>query len=238
MGTGLPGSSEDGEGTLGAEPASTSTLAQPSAASANPTLALCAAASLGAASFVPAWVTLAAAAGLGAGSLVQARAGAWLQVATALSAALVVAGWTVPALSALWPAHAVGALMVTALTVIAAGGAGSFGWLRRGVLGGPVLLWTFLVVAVASGALLLWYVLLRPSLDGLGFPDVHPALLLLGVLGWSILNAATEEALFRRAAPPAALSAGRPEGQPAEASGPALETSPAKVGPTASARGS
>ena len=185
---------------MGAAPASTSTLLQPSAASgasANPTLAICAAASLGAASFVPVWVKLAAAAGLGAGALVQARAGAWLQVATALSAGLLMAAWTVPALTGLWPAPAVGALTVTALIVIAAGGARSFGWVRRGALGGPILLWTVLVVTAANGALLLWYLLLRPPLDGLGFPDVRPALLLLGVLGWSILNAATEEALFR-----------------------------------------
>ena len=71
--------------------------------------------------------------------------------------------------------------------------------LRRGELGGSVVWLALGVVVVSSSALVTWRWLARPELGDLDrmLPDVALPLLLLGGLGFALLNALLEEAVFR-----------------------------------------
>lgn len=70
---------------------------------------------------------------------------------------------------------------------------------RRGEISGTILLLGFAIVATSSSALILWRWLLRPDLSDLDrmLPNQPVPLLLLGGLGFALLNAFLEEAVFR-----------------------------------------
>lgn len=75
----------------------------------------------------------------------------------------------------------------------------SAGWLRAGRFDQKVW-WLFGITAVgSSGALFAWYWLLEPDLSPFlaSIPDWSPVLLALAGLGFALLNAAVEEAIFR-----------------------------------------
>jgi len=73
------------------------------------------------------------------------------------------------------------------------------GWLRRGEFDTTVWWLVGITVVGSSVGLLLWYFILHPDLSHFlgSIPDWHPALLALGGLGFSLLNAAVEEGIFR-----------------------------------------
>ncbi|MBN2193895.1 MAG: CPBP family intramembrane metalloprotease [Polyangiaceae bacterium] len=71
--------------------------------------------------------------------------------------------------------------------------------LRRGSFGPSLVVRVFAIVAASSTALVLWVVLLRPDLSDLrGMLPSHPLpVLLLGGLGFALMNSVLEESAYR-----------------------------------------
>lgn len=77
---------------------------------------------------------------------------------------------------------------------------GTAEWARWGDFGRHQLLLCLVCAAVAGASLLVWFVALRPNVDDIlatFFPDVSPWLLLIGAVGFSMVNAAVEEIAYR-----------------------------------------
>lgn len=76
----------------------------------------------------------------------------------------------------------------------------TMGWARRGRLTRDVLLLMIAVVLTSSVALVCWYRLTAPDLNDLVHnfvPDLSPAVLLIGAVGFSMANALVEEVAYR-----------------------------------------
>jgi membrane protease YdiL (CAAX protease family) len=76
----------------------------------------------------------------------------------------------------------------------------TFDWPRRGELGGKQWLLIGACVALSSGALLGWFLLFRPDVSDLTsmVPAGTPVwMLIAGAVGFSLINAAVEEAIWR-----------------------------------------
>jgi membrane protease YdiL (CAAX protease family) len=77
---------------------------------------------------------------------------------------------------------------------------GTVGWARRGTLGWDVRLLIAAVVATSSVGLIVWHQLTSADLSDISrdfIPDVAPWLLIIGALGFSMVNAMVEEVAYR-----------------------------------------
>ncbi len=76
----------------------------------------------------------------------------------------------------------------------------TLGWARMGRISRDVLLLIIAIVLISSVALLLWYRLTAPDLKDLAqnfVPDLSPAVLFVGAVGFSMVNALVEEVAYR-----------------------------------------
>ena len=72
-------------------------------------------------------------------------------------------------------------------------------WLRFGRFDGAVIAWTVAIITASSAALVLWFRWARPDVADLArqLPRAGPAQFVLLGLGFALLNAGLEEAVFR-----------------------------------------
>lgn len=116
------------------------------------------------------------------------------------SSALVVAA-SVPRLMMLWPLPiAVGVAALALATRTVPSMAGAFSFVRRGRLDAGVCVAIVASAIVAGATLVMWFRMARPDYTDVRrtlFPPLPPALLVVGILAFAVLNGALEEFAYR-----------------------------------------
>jgi len=72
-------------------------------------------------------------------------------------------------------------------------------WIKLGHINRAILLWIIYIICLSSVALILCASIIKPTTSSykVEFPDVNLFLLVLGIIGFSVLNGTLEEFVFR-----------------------------------------
>ena len=75
----------------------------------------------------------------------------------------------------------------------------SSGWLILGRIDKTILLWILLTIFISSTILIIWCKILKPDLNSYAeiIPNVNISLLIIGIVGFAVLNGVLEEITFR-----------------------------------------